>query len=166
MDACAASPVIAAPDGRPSTIVVPATRLHRRLASIPTAAAEKRKEARDAQLTALLSYYPLNAGATREDKPIHLLAEDVVAPGRWSNDARRARSVRLGAAARSKIAAPWAPKALDNFVMDATSEQALHERAQMSAETWPSTLPRQDREARTHRVCLRVHAPIGLVADG
>ena len=130
---------------------------------------EKRKEARDAQLTALLSCYPLNAGATREEKPIHLLAGDFnVHPGKKTDDGEEVYPLEASGWARpligSKIATSVGGKALDNFVMDRASEQALHERAQMSAEVLAiDFLSRQATEEHEGTAGLSDHAPIGLV---
>ena len=131
---------------------------------------EKRKEARDEQLTALLSHYPLAAGAAPEGKPIHLLAGDFnVHPGkRTKDDDKEVYPLDASGWARpligSKVGTSAGGKALDNFVMDAASEQALHERAQMSAEVLAiDFLSRQATEEQEGTAGLSDHAPIGLV---
>ena len=130
---------------------------------------EKRKEARDAQLTALLAHYPLTAGATSKGKPIHLLAGDFnTHPGKKTDDGKEVYPLEASGWARpligSKVATSAGGKALDNFVVDAASEQALHERAQLSAEVLAiDFLSRQATEEQEGAAGLSDHAPIGLV---
>jgi len=148
-----------------------------------------RKKARDHQLRALLAHYPLK-GAERIDeafaarmapeslapkaaqkawaKPIHLVCGDFnVHPGEKDADGKEVYGLTANGWARpllgAQVPTSGGGKTLDNFLLDAESEQLLHDRTTVTAEVLSvDFLKRPATESSPSQKGVSDHMPIGL----